>query len=399
MGVPVARIFGIEIRVQWGWVFVLALIGVLAFDQLQMTMVDLEPAIAWLLAALIAAGFFLSSAFHDLIHALVARRRGVAVPSIAVSFFGGVTPLDPMASNARDDLAIALAGPLASLGIAGVFGLLGAGAAAIGGELTVVATIFAVLLVLNLLLGGINLVPAYPLDGGRVIRALAWRRTGSERQGWRAAGLSGRLSGLAALAAGLLVMLVGSTLNGAMIALSGWFLILSARSIRDRVRIDELLGGLQVRDAMDEVPATVHRTLSIDTFADQLLDGASPMIALPVIEDDRVVGLVGLRQVRGIRRGRWPTTRVEEVMAAPPRLALVSPEDDLTAAVAVLGRSDLDGLPVVDADGRLIGLLTRPGVGKLVASRLGQGPTIRDASDEDPSGQGSSGQGSSGRGS
>jgi Zn-dependent protease len=375
IGVPVARVFGIEIRVQLGWVFILALVGVLAVDQIQTASSGMDPTLAWLLGALVAAGFFISSAVHDLVHALVARRRGIAVPSIAVSFFGGATPLDPTARNAADDLAIAISGPLASLGIAGACGLLGAGAAVIGGDLTVVATIFAAMLILNLLLGGINLVPAYPLDGGRVVRALAWRRTGSERSGWRAASSSGRASGFVAIGIGLVLIIAGAATNGAMIALSGWFLVLSARSVRDRVRVDELIGGLHVRDAMEEASTSVHGTLTIDTFAGQLLDGDSPMVAVPVVENDALVGLVGVRQVRAIRRDRWSTTRVADVMVRPPRLVLLSPDDDLASIVGTLARNNLDALPVVDGAGRLLGLLTRPGIGKLASSRVpSEGP-------------------------
>lgn len=372
IGVPVARVLGIEIRVQLGWVFVLALIGALAVDQIQTASTGIEPAVAWLLGGLVAAGFFVSSTIHDLVHALVARSRGIAVPAIAVSFFGGSTPLDPTASSARDDLAIALSGPLASLGVAAACGLVGAAAAAIGGDASVVATILAALLVLNLLLGGVNLVPAYPLDGGRVVRALAWARSGSERAGWRAASTSGRLTGLGAIGFGLVLIAAGETWNGAMVALSGWFLVLSARSIRDLARVDELIGGLTVGDAMEPANVTVHRSLSLDTFAGQLVDGSSPMVAVPVVEDDAVVGVVGARQVRGVRRNRWPRTRVEDIMVRPPRLVLLKPEDDLAVAVASIGRAIVDGLPVVGPDGHLIGVLTRAGIRAQVAGRGGR---------------------------
>jgi Zn-dependent protease len=372
IGVPVARVFGIEIRVQLGWIFVLALVGALAVDQIQTAATGIEPVLSWVLGGIVAAGFFVSSTIHDLVHALVARRRGVAVPSIAVSFFGGSTPLDPTAPSARDDLAIALAGPLASLGVAGACGVLGAGAAAIGGDATAVATILAALLILNLLLGGLNLVPAYPLDGGRVIRALAWARSGSEQTGWRAAATSGRITGLVAIGLGFVLIAFGEMWNGAMVGLSGWFLVLSARGIRDRVRVDELIGGLTVRDAMEPAAVTVNRSLSLDTFAGQLLDGTSPMVAVPVVEDDAVVGLVGVRQVHAVRRDRWPTTRVEDVMVRPPRLRLLHAEDELAPSVEAIGRAVVDGLPVVDPDGRLIGLLTRPGLRALVAGRTGR---------------------------
>ena len=377
IGVPVARVLGIEIRVQLGWVLVLALIGALAVDQIQTASTGMEPAIAWLLGGLVAAGFFLSSAIHDLVHALVARSRGIAVPAIAVSFFGGSTPLDPTATTARDDLAIALSGPAASLAIAGVCAVLGAGAAAVGGDLTTIATILAAMLVLNLLLGGVNLVPAYPLDGGRVVRAIAWARSGSERTGWRVAATSGRVTGLVAIGAGFILLAYGGTWNGVMVALSGWFLILSARSIRERVRLDELLGGLHVRDAMEEATVTVHRSLSIDTFADQLVSGTASMVVVPVVEDDAVVGIVGLRQVRGLRRDRWPTTRVQDVMVAPPRLVLLSPDADLTSSVGTIGQANVDGLPVVDGQGRLLGLLTRRGLRTFIGARIGIAGTGR----------------------
>jgi Zn-dependent protease/predicted transcriptional regulator len=370
IGVPIARLFGIEIRVQLAWILPLALVAVLAVDEIQTTSPALEPLTAWGLGAMVAAAFFLSSLVHDLVHAVVARSRGIQVSAIAVSFFGGSTPLDPTAPNPRDDLAIAASGPLASLAIAGASGVLAVVAAGLGGDLGLLAVPLVALLVLNAILGGINLVPAYPLDGGRIIRAIAWRRTGSEVSGWRAAVLSGRISGFAGVIIGLAILLfLGSTTDGAMIALSGWFLILSARTIRDRLRVDELIGDLHVRDAMEPATITVHSGLTLDTFASQLMDGASGTTAVPVTEDDRVVGLVGLRQVNRLRRDKWPETRVGDVMVKPPRLPLLSADDPLPTAVAGLQRANVDGLPVL-ADGRLVGLVTRPGVGKVVAERM-----------------------------
>jgi CBS domain-containing protein len=253
-------------------------------------------------------------------------------------------------------LAIAASGPLASLAIAGLSGVLAVAAAAFGGDLGLLAVPLVALFVLNAILGGINLVPAYPLDGGRIVRAIAWRRTGSELSGWRAAALSGRISGFAGVVIGLAVLLIlGNTTDGA--------------TIRDRLRVDELIGDLHVRDAMEPATITVHSGLTLDTFASQLLDGASGTTAVPVTEDDRVVGLVGLRQVNRLRRDKWPTTRVGDVMVKPPRLPLLSADDPLPTAVAGLQRANVDGLPVV-VDGRLVGLVTRPGVGKLVAERM-----------------------------
>jgi Zn-dependent protease len=369
IGIPIARLFGIEIRVNIAWVLPLALIAVVAVDQIETSTPSLEPLTAWGLGAIVAAAFFVSSLVHDLVHAIVARSRGIPVSTIAVSFFGGATPFDPAAPNAADDLAIAASGPLASLAIAGAAGILAVVAAGLGGELGLLALPLAAVLVLNALLGGVNLVPAYPLDGGRIVRAIAWRRTGSEQSGWRAAAASGRFSGIAAVAVGIGVLAIGSATNGAMIALSGWFLILSARTIRERLRVDELIGDLHVRDAMEPAGPTVHPTLTLDTFAAQLLDVESGTTAVPVTESDEVVGLVGVRQLNRVRRNRWPETRVQDVMVRPPRLVIVAPDDPLPRAVVGLQRAGVDGLPVLE-DGKLVGVLTRPSVGKVVAERM-----------------------------
>jgi Zn-dependent protease/predicted transcriptional regulator len=368
-GVPIARLFGIEIRVGLGWVLVLAFIGALAVNEIQQIAPDMSDGVAWGLGALVAGGFFVSSVAHDLVHAVVARRRGVSVPAIAVSFFGGATPLDPVAMNAVDDLAIAASGPVASLGIAAVCGGLAVALAPLGGLFEAMSAAFATLLVLNVLLGGINLVPAYPLDGGRIVRALAWRRTGSERSGWRIAAQTGRFAGFAAILLGGVMFVFVNAVNGAMVALSGWFLVLSARTIRDRMRVDELIGDLHVRDAMDDSNVTVHPSLTLDTFADQLLDRESPTTAVPVTDEDRVVGLVGLRQIQRLRRDKWPATRVADVMVRPPRLSFLGPDDSLADAVLKLQRANTDGLPVLDA-GQLIGVLSRFGVGKVLTERM-----------------------------
>ena len=173
MGIPIARLFGIEIRVQLGWVLVLALIAVIAVGQLTAVDPEIETAVAWLLGGLVALGFFLSSVSHDLAHALVARRRGVEVSTIGIAFFGGSTPFDPASPNPGDDAAIALSGPLTSIGIAGL--LFGGSVAVVSvtRDFNAAAGVLSVLVLLNLLLGLINLVPAYPLDGGRIIRDLA----------------------------------------------------------------------------------------------------------------------------------------------------------------------------------------------------------------------------------
>ena len=372
MGIPIARVLGIEIRVTLGWAIVLAVVAVIAVGQLTAVDPSLPSHIAWLLGGVVALGFFLSSVTHDLAHAIVARRRGVPVDSILVSFFGGATPLDPSSPDPAQYAAIADSGPVASIGIALALLGLTAGATALGDGFSAAAGVLAVLVFLNLVLGVVNLVPAYPLDGGRIVRDLAWRRYCSERSVVQTASRTGRLTGYVVIAAGIAVLLVEGGYMGAMLALTGWFLVLSANALRDRVRLDDLVGGQIVADAMETDPVTVTPSLTVDTFASQLLDRGSLLTAVPVVHDDRIVGLLGVRQVRAVRPVEWTTTRVSDVMVEPPKLSLLSPNEPLKQALERIHRAGVDGLPVVDGE-RLVGVLTRLSVGTYVKARQAGG--------------------------
>ena len=383
MGIPIARVFGIEIRVSLSWALVLAIVAVIAVGQLTAVDPDLPSHIAWILGAVVAGGFFLSSVSHDMAHAIVARRRGVDVSSIVVSFFGGATPLDPTSPDPRHDIAIAASGPIASLGIGAVLLGLTAGATALGEEFSAAAGVLAVLVFLNVVLGVVNLVPAYPLDGGRIVRDLAWRRSGSERTGWRAASRTGRISGYVVIGAGILLLLLEGGPMGAMLALTGWFLILSANALRDRVRLDDLIGGHTVAEAMESDTVTVSPSLTVDTFASQLLDGESPLTAVPVVDDEEIVGVLGVRQVRGMRRNEWTTTRVADVMVKATKLAVLSPSGAMKEGLERIHKAGVDGLPVVE-DGKLVGMLTRLSVGTFIRERQAAGSLSSSASPYSP---------------
>jgi Zn-dependent protease/predicted transcriptional regulator len=373
MGIPIARVFGIEIRVTFGWVFVLALVAVIAVGELTTIDPALEGVIAWVLGAMVAAGFFLSSMSHDLAHALVARRRGVEVKSIGVSFFGGATPLDPSSPDPGDDAVIAASGPLASLAIsAALFGIT-LGVVGVAGEFNAAAGVLIVLVFLNLILGLVNLVPAYPLDGGRIVRDIVWRRSGSERNGWRAAARTGRLTGMVIAGIGIAYLAVEINATGVMIALTGWFFVMSANTVRDKMKLEDLLGGHAVREAMDEDPTTVTPALTVDTFAAQILDGESPLFAVPVVEGETVVGILGPIQLRRMQKAEWATTRVGDVMAKPPAMTTLTPDEPMRPALERMYKAGLDGLPVLE-DGRLVGVMTRQGVGRFVAKARGRVP-------------------------
>lgn len=375
IGIPVARIGGIEVRLQLGWIFIVALVAALAVIQIGTAVPSLATPVQWILGGVVGIAFLVSAALHDLAHALTARRRGIAVDAIVISFFGGTTPADPASPVAADDLAIALSGPVVSLvlglALGGAAVLIGSSAAEIG---VAIGQILAVLASLNLLIGLVNLIPGYPLDGGRIVRAIAWRRTGSPARGWTAAATSGRVTGLTVMAIGGGILLTGELTNGGMVALSGWFLILSSRAIRERQKVDVLIGDLVVGDAMEREPTTINPNLTVDTVGGQLLDGEVPTTAIAVLEGGAVVGILGVREVKRLRRGAWGTTTVAGAMARAPRMVILASTDRLVDGVERLHRSGLDGVPVID-DGRLVGVLTRRSIGAIVRDRTA-GATI-----------------------
>jgi Zn-dependent protease len=376
MGWPVARLLGFEIRIHPSWILIAALVTVLVVNQLDTNAQGLPMPLRWLTGAGIAVAFFMSVLAHELGHGIVARRRGLDVGPITVFFFGGSASFQLESDRPRDEAAVVLAGPVVSLVIGGALALVGLLLQQAPGEtLPALGLVALVLASLNLVLGVANLVPAYPLDGGRLVRAIAWARTGDEKRGARAAATSGRLVGWALIGVGLAVMLVGDQLDGLLLGLSGWLLGSASRGILRRVAVQELIEDLRVGDVVDRGVATISPQLTLDTFADRLSEGDGA--ALPVVRDDQVVGVIGSAQVRRVGRKGWATTRAEDVMVGPPSMSTLSPGDSLWSALDRLRRTGLDGLPVM-ADGGFVGLVTRQLVATAIQDRAKlRGVTLR----------------------
>jgi Zn-dependent protease/CBS domain-containing protein len=376
-GIPVARLFGFEIRIHFSWIFIVALIAVFVADRIA----QLEPAssvlVRWVIGGAIAGAFLLSVLAHELAHAIVARRRGVEVGPITVYFFGGSASFQLESDKPRDEAAIALAGPVVSLVIGGILVLV----ALLAGTTTdpvaeVIGAVAIVLAALNLLLGGVNLVPAYPLDAGRLVRAVVWARTGDERRGAQAAASTGRFAGWTMIGAGLLLIFLERQTDGLMLGISGWALSSASRGITRRLAVQDLLKDVRVGDVMERDVATVPPNLTVDVFADRVLDAAQGG-AVTVLRDDEVVGLVGARQLRRLARRAWATTRAEDLMVTPPALPLVGPDDTLWSALDRLRRTNLDGLPVVEGLA-LLGVVTRRAIVATIQTRAKlQGVSLR----------------------
>jgi Zn-dependent protease/CBS domain-containing protein len=376
-GVPVARILGFEIRIHLSWILIIAVVTVLAQLQTEAAAPSVSAPLRWVIGAIIAGAFLLSVLAHELAHGVAARRLGLDVGPITLYFFGGSASFQIESDRPRDEAIVAGAGPIASIAIGAVLAAIALAVGTLGEPfLRAVASVVLVIAALNLILGGINLVPAYPLDTGRVVRAIVWARTGDERKGARVAARVGRSIGWLLIALGISLMVVEDTIDGLMLALTGWFLGNTSRGIDRRLIVQDLLSGVKVEDVMEREVPSVAPNLTVDTFGDRLLEGGDGS-ALPVLHDEEIVGLIGATQLRRLRRGAWATTRAEDLMVSPPRLPFLDARDTLWSALDRLRRTGLDALPVVDA-GALLGIVTRQGIAETIQSRAKlRGVTIR----------------------
>jgi Zn-dependent protease/predicted transcriptional regulator len=365
---PIARLFGFEIRIHVSWAVILAIIAVTIQSQVGVVAPETDPATRWAVGAVVAAAFLLSALAHELGHAIAARRAGMPGGPIIVYFFGGAASATLEATRPRDEVIVALAGPLVSIVIAAVLlAVTGVGEVA-GGTALAVGRIALVIGLMNLVLGVANLLPAFPLDGGRVVRGLAWARTGDPNRGLQIAASSGRNLGIVMAAIGIVGIIAVDSIDGLMLTLAGWFLVSSARAIDRTADVERLLEGVNVADVMDRDISGVPPGLTLDTFAEQILrDG--PAASVPVMRGLEVLGMIGPRQVRGVRRNRWTETRAEDLMVSGDALPSVRPETSLRAALDHLQRSGLDGLPVIEG-GALTGVVTRRAVAEVVRDRL-----------------------------
>jgi len=370
-GVPVARLMGTEIRVHLSWMLIAAfLVASLGAVDLPGQNPGWPGSVSWAVAIAAGAGFFTSVLLHELAHLAVARRANASPASVTLLLFGGVSPAERGARTAAWEAAIAIAGPAASLGL-GFAALVISAAISPPGASGVAAQApgdaLATVGLLSCFVGLVNLAPVFPLDGSRLLRAIAWQLTGDENRGTRAAGLAGRLLGIGLMASGVLLAVTGDLVDGLFVGVLGWFVRgSSGAQVRQEV-LEELVAGATVGDAMERDLPAVPPQVTLDAFA-AVLAGPESASLVRVMAGDRLVGLVGPRELRRAGRSAWRRTQAAVAMTPADLLPPTASGDALRPAAALLHAAGVDGLPVID-DGQLVGVLTRRGIGRLVHER------------------------------
>jgi Zn-dependent protease/CBS domain-containing protein len=376
-GINLGRIFGINIHLDWSWVFIFVLVTWnLAASVFPGMHPDWSPGLNWALGIIAAILFFASVLAHELAHSLVAVSHGLPVRRITMFLFGGVSNITKEPTSPGVEFIMAIVGPLTSIALGGLFlaiGLLSGGINLLAAlrnpvltasHLSPIATMLFWLGPINIILGLFNLIPGFPLDGGRVLRSILWGISQNLRLATRWASWIGQfvawifiITGIA-MVFGLSLPLFGTGfVSGLWMAFIGWFLNNAAVQSYQQVVIQDVLEGIPVSRLMQREPVAVHPDMSIS----QLVDGyimQSDERSFPVMNDTQLVGLVSLEDIRKIPRSNWDTTQVSQIMTPSDKIEVVTPREDATQALDALNRRDVRQLPVIQ-DGHLVGMIRR----------------------------------------
>jgi Zn-dependent protease/CBS domain-containing protein len=361
-GFRIGSIAGIEIRIDYTWFVIFALIlWTLTRSVFPVTYPSLPSLTYLVMGAVGTLLFFASLLTHELSHSVVARSRGIAVESITLFIFGGMARTKDEFETPGDEFLIAVAGPVMSLAIAGFFWLL-AWAATQAGASVAVTGVASYLALINFVLAVFNLFPGFPLDGGRLFRALVWKRTGDLRRATRIASNGGKVFGYMLMVLGLLNLFGGSPLGGMWLVFIGWFVRMAAETSYVQHVLRSSLEGATARDAMTPAPLTVTPDETLQDFLDDyVLD--SRHHSYPIVERARPIGLITLDRVRAVPKDEWRTRTVRDAMVPLSPDIAVAPGDDLIEAVRKLNASRL-GRVLVTHEDQLVGIISHSDIAR-----------------------------------
>ena len=364
----IGRVLDVELRLDYSWFIIFVLvIWMLARGHFPMMHPGWDAVTYWVVGGATSVLFFASVVAHELAHSTVSRAVGVPVREITLFIFGGAARLSREPQRPRDEFLIAAAGPAMSLVLGAGFWALGR-LGADGGPFHAAAGWLALT---NVVLAAFNLIPGFPLDGGRVLRAILWGVTGSFQRATRIAALVGRIVAFAFMFWGVLQIFAGNVVGGLWIAFIGWFLDSAAARSLEHAALQDLLAGYMVRDVMITDCPHVLPDMTLDAVVDQkvLPSGRRcfPVVD-PATEGGALRGLLTLHGIKAVPKERHAVTRVHEVMIGRDELKSVGPEDPLSTVFERMANEDVNQLPVIE-DGRLVGMVARDALLKFVGLR------------------------------
>lgn len=351
----IGRVLGIELKLDYSWFIIFVLVvWSLANQYFPMTNPGWSVAAYWAMGAVTAMLFFGSVVAHELAHSLVSQAHGVVVRDITLFIFGGAAQISEEPKRARDEFLMALAGPATSLIVAVLFGLLWLVILPVSPLLHALAGWLARI---NVGLALFNLIPGFPLDGGRVFRAIVWSITGNLRRATQIATGLGRAVAYGFIFWGVWQIFVGNWADGLWIGFIGWFLENAATASYRQVALRDILIGHTAREAMMTDCPRIARGLPLDVLVYRVVL-PSGRRCFPVMEDDHVLGLLTLHGIKQVPRERWATTLVEEAMLPQDELKTVGPDENLAVVFERMITEDINQFPVME-NGKLLGMVAR----------------------------------------
>jgi Zn-dependent protease/predicted transcriptional regulator len=350
----IGRIFGIDIRIDSSWLVIFVLFSwFLAGTYFPKSNPHWSLPLDWGLGIVTSLFFFGSVLFHELAHSYVAKKQGEDVTSITLFILGGVAQIKEEPDEPLKEFRMAVVGPLSSFFLAGLFYLISALAGPVSEPIKTAASF---LIYTNLVLGAFNLLPGFPMDGGRVLRAVVWKITGDLKKATRIASLVGDGIALLMIFAGVFAIL-NKDYGGLWWVLIGWFLHNAARQGYAQVMIKSALEGLKARDLMNTEFETVPAGLPVQALVDDYILKKNERVFLVTVGGD-LKGIVCLEDVKALPRSEWANSPVSQVMTPKDKLQSVALDADGNAILAGLANGDVHQVPVMDGD-KVVGVICR----------------------------------------
>lgn len=352
--IRLGKIFGIQIGLHYSWFLIGLLIGWSLFEQFHHTNPAWGDSMALAISVATAVLFFVSLLLHELSHSVYARSHGIPVREITLFALGGVSQLEKEPASAKVEFWMALAGPLSSAVIGGICEL---ARLAVGGPGMPLYEMLSWLGYINLALAAFNVIPGYPLDGGRILRAALWWKSGSMERATRTAAKVGQAVGMLFILWGIVQFFGGAGIGGLWISFIGWFLLTAAGESYAQVGIAHAFEGVTAADLMSKDCPALDGNENIEHFVHEELLRTGRRCFV-ITQNGTIAGLLTPHEIKGIDRARWPYTTLSDVMRPLEDLHTVPPDTPLKSALEIMGREDLNQLPVVK-EGRLTGVLSR----------------------------------------
>lgn len=365
--IKLGRIFGIRVGLHYSWFLIALLIVFSLVGSYRTNHPDWSFSFIVMLSLATAFLFFVSLLLHELSHSLVARSDGLPVREITLFALGGVSQIGGEATTAGAEFWIAIVGPLSSL----LIGFLCLGTVDLvsrGPSLDPFMAVLSWIGYINLGLAFFNMIPGYPMDGGRVLRAILWWKSGSLDRATRYAAITGQAVAGAFIALGVIEFFRGSGLSGLWIAFIGWFILQAARESYVETTLKSSLDGVKVGDLTAQDFPRADQDLTIQEFVDEMLLRTGRRCFL-VVRDSQVVGLVTPHEIKHVDRTQWPVVRLSAVMRPLEKARTVSSETSLLQALEIMGQDDLNQLPVLSG-GQVKGVLSREKILDYLRTRM-----------------------------